>query len=135
MGTPTRVLVVDNNPEGREALCAVLGVEGYRVLSAATGAEALALLPVGMFDALVLDLGLPDVDGLEIVRTAAARPEPPFILVFTGYHRLQADAEAAGCNAFILQPRIDDLLARLRLFMTERSLRRARQKQKKAEGE
>jgi len=61
----------------------------------------------------VLDLGLPDVDGLEIIRTARALPDPPAVVAFTGHHRLKADAEAAGCDVFILKPDLDQLLARL----------------------
>jgi CheY-like chemotaxis protein len=61
----------------------------------------------------VLDLGLPDVDGLEIIRTARALPDPPAVVVFTGHHRLKADAEAAGCDVFIPKPDLDPLLARL----------------------
>jgi two-component system KDP operon response regulator KdpE len=115
-----RVLVVEDDGDGREPLTEVLRLEGYEVSSAADGATAIACVRVETYDALVLDIGLPDVDGLDVIRAMRphggrpGRPHGPVVIVFSGYHRLRADAEAAGCDGFVLKPDLDDLLARLR---------------------
>lgn len=62
------------------------------------------------FDVVVLDFGLPDLDGVHVIRAARACPAVPAVVVFTGYHRLKDDAEEAGCDAFILKPDVDELL-------------------------
>ena len=111
MADRLRVLIVEDDADGREPLAEVLTAEGYEVAGAANGAMAIAQLDD--CDVLVLDLGLPDLDGLDIVRIARALPEPPAVVVFTGHHRLKADAEGAGCDVFILKPDLDELLARL----------------------
>jgi len=109
--TPPLVLVVEDDPDGREPLGEVLRLEGYAVTGAADGASAIRQLGDG-FDVVVLDLGLPDIAGVEVIRAACALPDGgPVVIVFTGYHRLRADAEAAGCAAFILKPDLDALLA------------------------
>ena len=117
MADRVRVLIVEDDADGREPLAEVLSAEGYDVASAADGEAAMAGLED--CDVLVLDLGLPDLDGLDVIRTARALPDPPAVVVFTGHHRLKADAEAAGCDAFILKPDLDDLLARLAVITTE----------------
>jgi len=114
------VLVVEDHAEGREALCAVLDVSGYRVASVATGADALALLPVEVFDAVILDLGLPAGDGIDVIRAVRERPNPPAAIVFTGHNRLRDVAEQNGCDAFVLKPELDELLRRLRSLIADR---------------
>ena len=64
----THVLVVDDEPLLLRALVMNLTGRGYRVSSAATGSGALQLAQSGAPDIVVLDLGLPDVDGLEVIR-------------------------------------------------------------------
>ncbi|HEY3239854.1 MAG TPA: response regulator, partial [Acidimicrobiia bacterium] len=64
----TRVLVVDDEAGLRRALAANLTARGYDVDLAATGEEALALAARGHPDVVILDLGLPGIDGVEVVR-------------------------------------------------------------------
>jgi len=105
-----RVLVVEDDADGRDPLAEILGLEGYTVTGAADGATAIGQLGDG-FDVVVLDLGLPDVAGVDVIRAARALPDGPAVVVFSGHHRLRADAEAAGCAAFVLKPDLDKLLA------------------------
>ena len=104
-----RILVVEDDADGRDPLAEILGLQGYAVTGAADGATAIGQL--GAFDVVVLDLGLPDVAGVDVIRAARALPDGPAVVVFSGHHRLRADAEAAGCAAFVLKPDLDELLA------------------------
>src|SRR5262245_42889085 len=119
--TPVHVLVVEDNDDGRESLCTLLGLHGYRVTGTATGRGALALLAEDTFDAMVLDLGLPDIDGTAVLHAARSVPRRPATIIFTGYHRLRDGTDVADCDAFILKPDLDRLLARLHALITGRS--------------
>jgi PAS domain S-box-containing protein len=78
-----RVLLVDDDPDVAEALTAMLSKEGLRVSFAATGAEGMALLQSGNWDAVFLDVRLPDLSGPEIYRRLeATRPELAQRVVF-----------------------------------------------------
>jgi two-component system KDP operon response regulator KdpE len=120
MDQRAHVLLVEDNSEGREPLCAVLELDGYRVTSANTGRAALALLDADRVDTVVLDLGLPDMDGVEIIRAVRSRPDPPAVLVFSGHHRLREIPEVAACDGFILKPDLGGLLARLKSIVEDR---------------
>ena len=121
MTTSPRVLVVEDHTDGRESLVDILEFQGYDVTSVADGAAGLAQLCGAPFEAVVLDLGLPDIDGVEVIRAARARSAAPAILVFTGFHRLKDAAEAAGCDAFILKPELEQLLASLGTMVAARA--------------
>jgi CheY-like chemotaxis protein len=81
-----RVLVLDDDPLVREVLAQQLGVAGFNVLRAESGAEALALLAAGEHvDGMVTDLSMPGLDGLAVIREAQSRiPGLPAVLL-TGY--------------------------------------------------
>ena len=76
-GARPRILVVDSEPATRLALCELLDGEGYDVTGAATSTEALTFAEVQVFDAVLVDLGLPEVDGLNLVRVVRSRPDRP----------------------------------------------------------
>jgi DNA-binding response OmpR family regulator len=76
------VLVVEDDRDIREVLRRYLERAGYAVLSGASGAEALRFLDTGSVDLAVLDLGLPDIDGLEVLRVAREERQVP-VLVLT----------------------------------------------------
>jgi len=114
------VLVVEDDADGRDPLAEVLRLEGYHVTSAPDGASAIRRLASEADDVVVLDLGLPDIPGVDVIRAARALLDGPAVVVFTGHHRLKADAEAAGCDAFVLKPDLDELLARLETIMEAR---------------
>jgi signal transduction histidine kinase/CheY-like chemotaxis protein len=101
-----RVLVVDDNPLVRELFIAFLSEQGALVASAGSGAEAVAQANAGSFDAIILDLALPDGDGTEFVRplrTAAGAAR----LIGVSAHASTADrarALAAGMEAFLTKP-------------------------------
>ena len=69
---PARILIVDDDPRLAEMVSTYLGESGFRTAIAATGGDGLARLAAEPFDALVLDLMLPDIDGLEVCRRLRA---------------------------------------------------------------
>ncbi len=78
---PRRVLVVDDEKQIRAILRAYLGAEGFLVDEAATGAQALHLLAAAPPDLVLLDIGLPDLDGLEVLRTLRRTSDVYVVLV------------------------------------------------------
>ncbi|HZS94231.1 MAG TPA: response regulator transcription factor [Chloroflexota bacterium] len=117
-----RVLVVDDEPQIRRLLEVSLGRRGYRVESAARGIEGIERLAAAPFDLLLLDLGLPDLDGLEVCRLVRAQSPIPIIVV--SVREGDPDKVAAldlGADDYVTKPfSMEELLARMRA-----SLRRA----------
>jgi len=74
---PSRILIVDDDPRLSEMVSEYLGNAGFRTRVAQNGSEGLALLAREPFDALVLDLMLPDMDGLEVCRRVRAAADAP----------------------------------------------------------
>lgn len=112
----TNVLLVDDEPAILRLAGAILERGGHRVLSAADARSALALLDRGAIDAAVVDLGLPDRDGLELVAAIRARGSIPVIVLSA--RQTTEDKIAAldlGADDYLTKPFDgDELLARLR---------------------
>ena len=111
-----RVLVVDDEPQMQRALTTNLKARGYEVDSAGTGEEALELAARHHPDAVVLDLGLPGIDGIEVVRGLRGWSQVP-ILVLSAREAEAAKVAAldAGADDYVTKPfGMDELLARLR---------------------
>ena len=79
MRTPPCLLVVDDQPMNVDILCSRLAVHGYEMLTAHTGAEALAVATTQQPDLLLLDVMLPTLDGLAVCRQLKAEPSLPFL--------------------------------------------------------
>ena len=112
----TRVLVVDDEPQLLRALSINLRARKYDVTTAATGAAALAAAAKHPPDIVVLDLGLPDMDGTEVVAGLRGWTDVP-ILVLSGRTDSSDKVEAldAGADDYVTKPfAMDELLARLR---------------------
>ncbi|MGT2464220.1 response regulator [Sinomonas atrocyanea] len=111
-----RVLVVDDEPQLLRALQINLRAEGYTVAVAANGTDALHLAASWPPDVLVLDLGLPDMDGAEVIRGIRGWSDMP-IVVLSARHGSTDKVEAldAGADDYVTKPfGLDELLARLR---------------------
>ncbi len=112
----TRVLVVDDEPQIRRALRANLVAREFDVDSAGTGEEALTLAARHHPDAVILDLGLPGMDGIDVVRDLRGWSSVP-ILVLSARDAASDKVAAldAGADDFVTKPfSMDELLARLR---------------------
>jgi two-component system KDP operon response regulator KdpE len=112
----TKVLVVDDEPALRRTLAILLRARGYEVVSAADGRSGLAAVPAEHPDVVVLDLGLPDLDGVDVVRSLRGWSPVP-ILVLSGRldARQKVAALDAGADDYVTKPfDVEELLARLR---------------------
>ena len=112
----TRVLVVDDEPQILRALRINLRVRDYDVRVAATGAEALEVAGRHPPDLVILDLGLPDLDGMEVIHGLRGWTKAP-IIVLSGRADSVDKVEAldAGADDYITKPfGVEELLARMR---------------------
>jgi len=116
---PARVLVVDDEPAMLRALRINLRVRDYDVATATTGREALAEARRRPPDAVILDLGLPDVDGMEVIRRLRGWSRAPVIVLSgrTGPGDKIAALDA-GADDYVTKPfSMEELLARLRAVL------------------
>ena len=120
--TGQSVLIVDDEPPIRRLLRTSLGAQGYRTLEAATAADALARIAADRPDVVILDLGLPDRDGLEVIRAVRASNAVP-IVVLTSREAERAKVEALdlGADDYVTKPfGMEELMARLRTALRHR---------------
>ena len=94
------VLIVDDDPDLREALEEATLALGFSARLAATGAAALAILDEGPVDAVLLDLRMPGIDGIETLRRIRLRPQPPQVTVLTAHATAENTIEAMRLGAF-----------------------------------
>jgi len=112
----TRVLVVDDEPQILRALGITLKARAYDVVVAVNGRQALGIAAQSSPDIVVLDLGLPDLDGLDVIRGLRGWSKVP-IIVLSGRSQgvSKVDALDAGADDYVTKPfNVDELLARLR---------------------
>jgi two-component system response regulator MprA len=116
----TTLLVVDDEPAVRQSLRRALGLEGYEVATAHDGAEALEALTRADYEAVVLDVSMPGVDGLEVCRRLRSGGDRTPVLMLTA--RDAIDDRVAGLDAgaddYLVKPfALRELIARLRALM------------------
>ena len=103
-----RVLIIDDNHEVADSLAQWLSLAGHEVYTAYTGAEAIEKVPVLKPEIILLDIGLPDINGYEVAkRLRALTNVPPFKLVaVTGYgHPADSDVfRSAGFDEYFSKP-------------------------------
>jgi two-component system response regulator MprA len=115
-----RILVVDDEPAVREAVDRALRLEGYDTELAGDGREALEALADRSPDALVLDLLMPHVDGLEVCRRLRAAGDRTPVLVLTARDAVPDRVRGldAGADDYLVKPfALEELLARLRALL------------------
>jgi two-component system KDP operon response regulator KdpE len=112
----TRVLVVDDERQIRRALAVNLRARGFDVVEAASGEDALVVAAAQHLDVVVLDLGLPGIDGIEVVEGLRGWSSVPIVVL--SVRDAEADKVAAldaGADDYVTKPfGMDELLARLR---------------------
>ncbi len=111
-----RVLVIDDDKALLRALKVALSAKGHEVLSSATAEEGLSVLALRSPDVVVLDLGLPDLDGLEAVHRIRSWSEVPVIVLSaTALEDRKVAALDAGANDYVTKPfGMAELEARIR---------------------
>jgi len=122
MSHGARVLIVDDEPTIRRLLRTSLRSHDYEVVEAETGAEAVRLVQTEKPDVIVLDLGLPDMDGVDVIRAIRATSSVPIVVVTVrAGEREKVEALDLGADDYITKPfGINELLARLRTALRHR---------------
>jgi two-component system KDP operon response regulator KdpE len=119
----TRVLVVDDEPQIRRALRTSLEAHGYEAESVGTGGEAVVGVADRPPDLVLLDLGLPDLDGNEVIaRIRAFSPVPIIVLSVRESQRDKVAALDAGADDYVTKPfGMEELLARARVVLRRKA--------------
>jgi DNA-binding response OmpR family regulator len=115
-----RLAVVEDNPELAQLLTQSLKAEGYETDLMTTAAEARAAVTTTRYAALILDLGLPDGDGLAILREIRLRKDPLPVLVLTARGGLQDRVSGlrGGADDYLVKPfALEELVARLEALL------------------
>ena len=110
------VLIVEDEPEIRRFLRAALGVEGYRVVESATGRRGIVDAGTHKPDLALVDLALPDLDGVDVIRRIRTwSPMPVIVLSARIQERAKIEALDAGADDYVTKPfGVGELLARVR---------------------
>jgi two-component system response regulator MprA len=119
-----RILIVDDDRALREALRRALGLAGYESVLAADGEQALARATSSAPDAIVLDVGLPGMDGLEVCRALRASGDRVPVLMLTARDAVadRIDGLDAGADDYLVKPfDVGELKARLRALLRRRN--------------
>jgi two-component system KDP operon response regulator KdpE len=123
MSASIHVLVIDDEPQIRRALKTILTEKGFRVSLASRGEEGLTLAAANEPDVIILDLGLPDMDGLEVCTRLREWSRAPIVVL--SVREAERDKVAAldrGADDYLTKPfGIEELLARLRVAIRHRT--------------
>ena len=117
MSRPSTILIVDDEPAILRALFTVLDAHGYATIEAQSGERAVARVASNTPDLVILDLGLPDIDGLEVIRRIRSFDAGTPILVLSahGDDASKVAALDAGADDYVPKPfSMPELLARVR---------------------
>jgi two-component system sensor histidine kinase/response regulator len=121
MKSPDRLLIVDDVPDNLFLVRTILEEEGYEIIAASNGQEALKIIESEPIDLVLLDVMMPLMDGYEVTRRIRAMKDLPFIpiLLITAYDRANAvKGLDLGADEFIRKPiEADELLARVRSLL------------------
>lgn len=123
MSTQLRVLVIDDEPPIRRFLRTSLSAQGYSILEAEDGESGLAMLSRNAIDVVVLDLGLPGIDGLEVLKRLreGGSSIPVIVLSSRDDEKGKVAALDLGADDYVTKPfGMEELLARIRAAMRHR---------------
>lgn len=120
-GHPATILVIDDEAQIRKFLRISLNAQGYKVLEAGNGTEGLAQAALGKPDLLVLDLGLPDMDGQQVLRELREwSAVPVLVLSVRASEGEKVLALDGGANDYVSKPfGIQEFLARVRVLLRQ----------------
>ncbi len=124
-----KIMVVDDEPAARLSLAELLSLEGYEVVAAASGEEAIDLLSEGPFDLAIVDIKMPGMDGLDVVNVLQQRSPETVIVMLTAHGTLETAVQAMrrGAHDYLLKPtNVNEIMASVKggLDKRRRELRR-----------
>ncbi len=114
-----KILVIEDDKNISSLIRTILSTNGYEVITASHGSEALSMIASHCPELLVLDLGLPDMDGVELIESVRRWSNVPIIVVSArSYERDKVQALDLGADDYVTKPfSSDELLARIRVAM------------------
>lgn len=117
------ILIVDDEKSVRSFLRVSIESQGYKCIDAENGANAVMLAASHSPDILILDLGLPDIDGLEVIKRIRIISQLPIIIVSArGHDREKVEALDAGADDYLTKPfSVPELLARIRVILRHKT--------------
>ncbi|MBW7957713.1 MAG: sigma-54-dependent Fis family transcriptional regulator [Deltaproteobacteria bacterium] len=126
----SRILIIDDEPLMRISIGDALKGEGYEVSEAASGREGLGLAKDGGFDVVITDLRLPDIDGLEVLRSLRKSSPETMVILITAFGAVETAVEAMkyGAYDYVTKPfAMDELLIMIRRMLKLKELERENQ--------
>lgn len=119
---PARILIADDEPQIRRFLRTTLGAQGYVLIEAGAGEEAIIKAASERPDVIILDLGLPDIDGIEVIRRIREWSTTPIIVLSVrGRESDKVQALDTGADDYVTKPfGMDELMARIRTALRNR---------------
>ncbi|MCZ2344264.1 MAG: sigma-54 dependent transcriptional regulator [Bacteroidales bacterium] len=130
MKTADSILVVDDEPVIRESLTEYLTNEGFAVIPAASGEEAVKFATKQRFDVVLCDVNLPGIDGIEVLERIARVSPETFVVLITAYATVETAIEAfqKGAHDYLMKPIIlREVLGKVRRLLRQRDLFRENQ--------
>jgi DNA-binding NtrC family response regulator len=127
----TAILIIDDDPNQRKTLAGILRLKGYEIACAANGMEGLALMQDNPANLAIIDIGLPDISGIEVLRRIKSRHPGTAVIILTGNATLNSAIEAANMGAFsyVLKPYdIEQLLLNIRRAMEKQRAEEERER-------
>lgn len=121
-GHNQQILVVDDEDELRNLLCRMLAAEGYHISSATNGEEAIDKIQRQSFDLALLDIQMPLMNGIQVLKFIKEKSPSTRAIMLTGYAELKFAMEARehGARDFISKPfKIDDILTTISRVLAE----------------
>jgi len=125
MGEKERILIIDDDAPTCRSLALILGKKGYETETAGTGRQAIEKAQERFFNIAFVDIGLPDIDGLELISRLKERRPDMDVIMATGYASLETAVRALneGAAAFVTKPlNMDEVLARVRDILEKQRL-------------
>jgi DNA-binding response OmpR family regulator len=101
-----KILIVDDQPEAAEFTAPILKQKGYEVITAQTGKEALTIYLNQAPDIILLDLGLPDIDGRQVLKEIKSKSPQIKVIIVSGYDDVKTQQEliSLGADYFLGKP-------------------------------
>lgn len=123
MTTPIHILVIDDEPQILRALRTILTAKQFRVSTAARGEEGLAIAAAEQPDLIILDMSLPDMDGIQVCKELRTWTETPIIILSVrDSEKDKVAALDAGADDYLTKPfGIEELLARVRVALRHKN--------------
>lgn len=114
--SPRTILIIEDDPGILNFMSAILKGEDYKIISATEGSQGISLAATWNPDLIMLDLGLPDMDGLEVLKTIRSWSKTPIMIVSArGHEQEKVAALDEGADDYITKPfGTSELLARIR---------------------